>query len=186
MGVGDHRADGVVVAKVAAGARNRRGQAAGPGDQALECAESRRRRRNSSTSLPTSGPATSSAPSSTCPPPLASLPYAVQSCYSRTREEETTAGEITIPLLPCRFIDEIADFYQMLGFERSYRQTKPNPCVTLRRDDLVLKFFGRTTSTRRRRTGRVWSWSRTPWRSTKPSPRHARGAWRCWSPASRG
>ena len=52
------------------------------------------------------------------------------------------AGEIAIPLLPCRSIDEIADFYQMLGFERTYRQTKPNPCVTLRREDLVLQFFG--------------------------------------------
>ena len=52
------------------------------------------------------------------------------------------AGEITISLLPCRSIDEIADFYQMLGFERTYRQTKPNPCVTLRCEDLVLQLFG--------------------------------------------
>ena len=52
------------------------------------------------------------------------------------------AGEITIPLLPCGSIDEIADFYRMLGFERIYRQTKPNPCVILRREDLVLQFFG--------------------------------------------
>ena len=52
------------------------------------------------------------------------------------------AGEITIPLLPCRSIDEIEDFYRMLGFERTYRQTKPNPCVNLRREDLQLQFFG--------------------------------------------
>ena len=52
------------------------------------------------------------------------------------------AGEIAIPLLPCRSIDEIEDFYQMLGFERTYRQTKPYPCVGVRREDLQLQFFG--------------------------------------------
>ncbi|MFK0009527.1 hypothetical protein ACIQTZ_20995 [Paenarthrobacter sp. NPDC090520] len=52
------------------------------------------------------------------------------------------SGEIAVPLLPCRSIDEIADFYQMLGFERTYWQTKPYPCVGLRREDLQLQFFG--------------------------------------------
>lgn len=52
------------------------------------------------------------------------------------------SGEIAIPLLPCRSIVEIADFYQMLGFERTYWQTKPYPCVGLRREDLQLQFFG--------------------------------------------
>ncbi len=52
------------------------------------------------------------------------------------------AGEIAIPLLPCRSIDEVEDFYRMLGFERTYRQAKPYPCVGLRRDDLQLQFFG--------------------------------------------
>ncbi|WP_420180915.1 hypothetical protein [Paenarthrobacter sp. TA1.8] len=52
------------------------------------------------------------------------------------------SGEITVPLLPCRSIDEIADFYQMLGFERTYWQTKPYPCVGLRREDFQLQFFG--------------------------------------------
>ena len=52
------------------------------------------------------------------------------------------ANELTIPLLPCPSIDEIAPFYEMLGFEITYRQTKPNPYVALRREDINLHFFG--------------------------------------------
>ncbi|SFO65847.1 hypothetical protein [Amycolatopsis rubida] len=52
------------------------------------------------------------------------------------------ANELTIPLLPCPSIDEIASFYQMLGFEITYRQTRPNPYVAVRREDINLHFFG--------------------------------------------
>jgi hypothetical protein len=52
------------------------------------------------------------------------------------------ANELTIPLLPCPDIDEIASFYEMLGFEVTYRQTRPNPHVAVRREDLQLHFFG--------------------------------------------
>lgn len=52
------------------------------------------------------------------------------------------ANELTIPLLPCPSIDEIASFYEMLGFETTYRQTRPNPHVAVRREDLNLHFFG--------------------------------------------
>ena len=52
------------------------------------------------------------------------------------------ANELTIPLLPCPSIDEIASFYEMLGFEVTYRQTRPNPHVALRREDINLHFFG--------------------------------------------
>lgn len=52
------------------------------------------------------------------------------------------ATEITIPLLPCKSIDEIADFYQMLGFERTHRQTRPNPYVVVQLEDIELHFFG--------------------------------------------
>lgn len=51
-------------------------------------------------------------------------------------------GERTVPLLPCRSIDEMASFYEMLGFTRIYRQVRPNPYVSMRRDDLQLDFFG--------------------------------------------
>ncbi|HEX8868634.1 MAG TPA: hypothetical protein VF821_23445 [Lentzea sp.] len=52
------------------------------------------------------------------------------------------ANELTIPLLPCPDIDEIASFYEMLGFSQTYRQMKPNPYVALQRDDINLHFFG--------------------------------------------
>ncbi|MGW4372290.1 VOC family protein [Streptomyces albidoflavus] len=52
------------------------------------------------------------------------------------------SGERTVPLLPCRSVDEIADFYTMLGFTRTYRQERPNPYVVVERDDLHLHFFG--------------------------------------------
>ncbi|WP_280276113.1 VOC family protein [Nocardia wallacei] len=52
------------------------------------------------------------------------------------------AHEITVPLLPCGSIDEIVEFYTMLGFTRTYYQLRPYPCVGLRREDLQLQFFG--------------------------------------------
>ncbi|MFC5288837.1 hypothetical protein ACFPM7_17410 [Actinokineospora guangxiensis] len=52
------------------------------------------------------------------------------------------ANELTIPLLPCRDIDEIATFYEMLGFAPTYRQTRPNPYIALRREDINLHFYG--------------------------------------------
>ncbi|GAB2960741.1 hypothetical protein GCM10027280_56940 [Micromonospora polyrhachis] len=52
------------------------------------------------------------------------------------------ADERTVPLLPCRSIDETADFYRALGFESTYRQIRPNPYIVLRREDLELHFFG--------------------------------------------
>ncbi|WP_020417359.1 hypothetical protein [Amycolatopsis sp. ATCC 39116] len=52
------------------------------------------------------------------------------------------ANELTIPALPCPSIDEIASFYEMLGFEVTYRQTRPNPYLSVRREDINLHFFG--------------------------------------------
>jgi hypothetical protein len=52
------------------------------------------------------------------------------------------ANELTIPLLPCRDIDEIASFYDMLGFSLTYRQTRPNPYIALQREDINLHFYG--------------------------------------------
>lgn len=52
------------------------------------------------------------------------------------------ANERTVPLLPCASIDEIRDFYLLLGFEVTYRQLKPNPYLGLRREDLELHYFG--------------------------------------------
>jgi hypothetical protein len=52
------------------------------------------------------------------------------------------ANELTVPLLPCRSIDEIAEFYAMLGFTQTYYQKQPYPVVALKREDLNLQFFG--------------------------------------------
>ena len=47
-----------------------------------------------------------------------------------------------VPLLPCRSIDEIVEFYGMLGFTQTYYQVRPYPCVGLKRDDIQMQFFG--------------------------------------------
>ncbi len=52
------------------------------------------------------------------------------------------ANEIMVPLLPCRSIDEIVEFYGMLGFTQTYYQVRPYPCVGLKRDDIQMQFFG--------------------------------------------
>lgn len=52
------------------------------------------------------------------------------------------AGERTVPLLPCRDIDEIVAFYEMLGFRKTYRQVRPNPHAVLEREDIGIHFFG--------------------------------------------
>ncbi|MEU8899640.1 VOC family protein [Nocardia sp. NPDC048505] len=52
------------------------------------------------------------------------------------------ANEITVPLLPCGSIDDIVEFYTMLGFTQTYYQARPYPCVGLRREDFQLQFFG--------------------------------------------
>ncbi|RSO02657.1 hypothetical protein DMH15_42790, partial [Streptomyces sp. WAC 06725] len=52
------------------------------------------------------------------------------------------ANEVTIPLLPCRSIDEITEFYGKLGFTTTYRQTRPNPYLSVQREDLQLHFAG--------------------------------------------
>ncbi|MEV0725511.1 VOC family protein [Micromonospora purpureochromogenes] len=51
------------------------------------------------------------------------------------------ANEVTVPLLPCASIDDMVDFYAVLGFRTTYRQRKPNPYVALQREDLHLHFF---------------------------------------------
>lgn len=47
-----------------------------------------------------------------------------------------------VPCLPCVSVDEIADFFQPMGFRVTYRQLKPNPYVALNRDGIDLHYFG--------------------------------------------
>jgi hypothetical protein len=49
---------------------------------------------------------------------------------------------ITIPILPCRDVDEILAFYKTIGFVKTYRQIRPNPYVVVKREGIELHFFG--------------------------------------------
>ncbi|GAA1534854.1 VOC family protein [Kribbella lupini] len=49
----------------------------------------------------------------------------------------------TIPLLPCRDLDDVLPFYEALDFRLTYRQDRPYPCLGVTRDDgFDLQFFG--------------------------------------------
>lgn len=52
------------------------------------------------------------------------------------------ANEVTIPILPCRDLDESITFYEALGFVRKYRQNRPNPYAVVSRDDIHIHLFG--------------------------------------------
>ncbi|MFI0356542.1 hypothetical protein [Actinomadura sp. 9N407] len=51
-------------------------------------------------------------------------------------------GENTIPIFPCRSIDQTWEFYEALGFELLLRQTRPNHFLSVGRGDLQLQFYG--------------------------------------------
>jgi catechol 2,3-dioxygenase-like lactoylglutathione lyase family enzyme len=51
------------------------------------------------------------------------------------------ANEVTIPILPCRDLDESISFYQALGFVRTYRQQRPNPYAVVSRDNIHIHLF---------------------------------------------
>ena len=52
------------------------------------------------------------------------------------------ANERTYPCLPCRDIDESIAFYESLGFNRTYRQVRPNPYALVAREDIQIHLFG--------------------------------------------
>src|SRR5689334_19490971 len=47
-----------------------------------------------------------------------------------------------IPMLPCADIDEVADFLTTLGFTVTYRQTRPNPFVSLEGHGFPIQYYG--------------------------------------------
>ncbi|MFI2034302.1 bleomycin resistance protein [Streptomyces bottropensis] len=51
-------------------------------------------------------------------------------------------GEKTIPILPCRTLQPVLDFYEALGFEVTFRQRSPNPYAVVERGGIELQFFG--------------------------------------------
>lgn len=52
------------------------------------------------------------------------------------------ANERTYPMLPCSDIDQAIEFYKALGFERTYRQLRPNPSAVVAREDIQIHLFG--------------------------------------------
>jgi catechol 2,3-dioxygenase-like lactoylglutathione lyase family enzyme len=52
------------------------------------------------------------------------------------------ANEVTIPVLPCSDLDESIAFYGALGFECTYRQSRPNPHAVVAREDIQIHLFG--------------------------------------------
>lgn len=48
----------------------------------------------------------------------------------------------TIPLLPCRSLEDSVPFYEALGFRCSYRQSRPNPYAVMERGDIAIHLFG--------------------------------------------
>ncbi len=65
------------------------------------------------------------------------------------------ADEVTIPILPCRELDDAVSFYEALGFDRTYRQSRPNPYAVVVRDDIQIHLFGLDDFDPERSTGNV-------------------------------
>ncbi|OEJ62435.1 bleomycin resistance protein [Streptomyces agglomeratus] len=51
-------------------------------------------------------------------------------------------AEKTIPILPCRTIQPVLEFYTALGFEVTFQQKSPNPYAVVERAGIELQFFG--------------------------------------------
>ncbi|MEV8103285.1 VOC family protein [Streptomyces sp. NPDC088135] len=51
-------------------------------------------------------------------------------------------AEKTIPILPCRTVQPVLDFYTALGFEVTFQQKSPNPYAVVERGGIELQFFG--------------------------------------------
>jgi catechol 2,3-dioxygenase-like lactoylglutathione lyase family enzyme len=49
--------------------------------------------------------------------------------------------ERTIPILPCRSIDDVLAFYRALGFAVTYQQARPNTYAVVVRGGIELQFF---------------------------------------------
>jgi catechol 2,3-dioxygenase-like lactoylglutathione lyase family enzyme len=59
--------------------------------------------------------------------------------WPAVREERMT--ERTIPILPCRSIDEVLAFYRALGFVVIYQQERPNTYAVVARGGIELQFY---------------------------------------------
>ncbi|MGA5599519.1 bleomycin resistance protein [Streptomyces griseoincarnatus] len=50
--------------------------------------------------------------------------------------------EKAIPILPCRTVQPVLDFYTVLGFKVTFHQKTPNPYAVVERGGIQLHFFG--------------------------------------------
>jgi hypothetical protein len=50
-------------------------------------------------------------------------------------------NEVTIPILPCRQLDDSIPFYEALGFKGTYCQNRPNPYAVVVREDIQIHLF---------------------------------------------
>lgn len=80
------------------------------------------------------------------------------------------AGEVMIPLLPCRDLDESLAFYAALGFEQTYRQSRPNPSAVVAEEDIQIHLFGLDAFDPEWSHGTCWWSCPTRTASTSPSP----------------
>lgn len=51
-------------------------------------------------------------------------------------------GERTHPILPCPDVDDAVAFYEALGFQRTYRQLRPNPYAVVALEDIAIHLAG--------------------------------------------
>lgn len=49
---------------------------------------------------------------------------------------------LAIPLLPCVSLEQVLPFWEMIGFEVTYRQKAPNPYAVIKRGNYELHFYG--------------------------------------------
>ncbi|GHE74794.1 glyoxalase [Streptomyces vinaceus] len=55
-------------------------------------------------------------------------------------EQTTPANETTVPILPCLSVEDTLEFYESLGFEVTYKQTRPYVYLALRWSGFELHF----------------------------------------------
>ncbi|GAA2778282.1 hypothetical protein GCM10019017_24170 [Streptomyces showdoensis] len=59
---------------------------------------------------------------------------------ARVTEANVRANETTVPVLPCVSVEETLEFYQALGFEATYKQTRPYVYLVLEWSGFALHF----------------------------------------------
>jgi catechol 2,3-dioxygenase-like lactoylglutathione lyase family enzyme len=64
-----------------------------------------------------------------------------------SNKEAPMSNESAIPVFPCSSPEETLEFYEAIGFEVTYRQTKPYVYLAVKRGGFDLHFYGSGTKT---------------------------------------